>query len=144
MQKKIIIHSFWFTLNIYLLVVHTKKNNNSFILVYFCQRSQAKLFLQKPGFIYVHRLKRIKRVQVMPSLSIYSLFVKIKKKTLSSRCWRLKQYTIGIIYYYRWSLFRQFFSNYLFISMQKKIIIHSFWSTSNIYLLVVHTKNSIQ
>ena len=46
MQKKIIIHSFWSTLNIYLLVVHTKKNNNSFILVYFCQRSQAKLFLQ--------------------------------------------------------------------------------------------------
>jgi hypothetical protein len=40
------IHSFWSTLNIYLLVVHTKKNNNSFILVYFCQRSQVKLFLQ--------------------------------------------------------------------------------------------------
>ena len=30
---------------IYLLVV-CKKNNNSFILVYFCQRSQFKLFLQ--------------------------------------------------------------------------------------------------
>ena len=30
---------------IYLLVV-CKKNNNSFILVYFCQRSQVKLFLQ--------------------------------------------------------------------------------------------------
>ena len=43
--KKIIIHSFWSTLIIYLLVVY-KKNNNSFILVYFCQRSQAKLFLQ--------------------------------------------------------------------------------------------------
>jgi hypothetical protein len=42
--KKIIIHSFWCTLIIYLLVVY-KKNNNSFILVYFCQRSQAKLFL---------------------------------------------------------------------------------------------------
>jgi hypothetical protein len=26
--------------------LYTKKNNNSFILVYFCQRSQAKLFLQ--------------------------------------------------------------------------------------------------
>ena len=30
---------------IYLLVV-CKKNNNSFILVYFCQRSQPKLFLK--------------------------------------------------------------------------------------------------
>jgi hypothetical protein len=36
-----------------------------------------------------------------------------------------------------------FFSNYLFISMQKKIIIHSFWSTLNMYLLVVHTKKII-
>ena len=45
MQKKFIIHSFWSTLIICLLVVY-KKNNNSFILVYFCQRSQAKLFLQ--------------------------------------------------------------------------------------------------
>ena len=43
--KKKKIHSFWSTLIIYLLVVY-KKNNNSFILVYFCQRSQAKLFLQ--------------------------------------------------------------------------------------------------
>ena len=34
-----------FLVIIYLLVV-CKKNNNSFILVYFCQRSQAKLFLQ--------------------------------------------------------------------------------------------------
>ena len=34
-----------FLLIIYLLVV-CKKNNNSFILVYFCQRSQRKLFLQ--------------------------------------------------------------------------------------------------
>ena len=32
MQKKNIIHSFWSTLIIYLLVVY-KKNNNSFILV---------------------------------------------------------------------------------------------------------------
>ena len=45
-KKKKKIHSFWSTLNIYLLVVHTKNNNNSFILVYFCQRSPAKLFLQ--------------------------------------------------------------------------------------------------
>jgi hypothetical protein len=43
--KKIKISSFCSTLIIYLLVVY-KKNNNSFILVYFCQRSQAKLFLQ--------------------------------------------------------------------------------------------------
>ena len=34
MQTKIIIHSFWSTLIIYLLVVY-KKNNNSFILVSF-------------------------------------------------------------------------------------------------------------
>ena len=40
--KKLIIHLFWSTLIIYLLVVY-KKYNNSFISVYFCQRSQAKL-----------------------------------------------------------------------------------------------------
>jgi hypothetical protein len=46
-------------------------------------------------------------------------------------------------YYNRWSLFGQFFGNYLFIScMQKKIIIHSFWSTLIIYLLVVYIKNN--
>jgi hypothetical protein len=34
------------------------------------------------------------------------------------------------------------FGNYLFIScMQKKIIIHSFWPTLIIYLLVLYTKN---
>ena len=53
MEKKN--HSFWTTLIIYLLVVPrtyiyvlgcTYKKKNSFILVYFCQRSQAKLFLQ--------------------------------------------------------------------------------------------------
>ena len=49
--------------------------------------------------------------------------------------------TQSLLYYNRWSLFRQFFSNYLLISMQKKI--HSFCSTLNIYLLVVHTKKII-
>jgi hypothetical protein len=44
MQKKKI-HSFWSTLIIYVLVAY-KKKHNSFILDYFCQRSQAKLFLQ--------------------------------------------------------------------------------------------------
>jgi hypothetical protein len=43
-KKKLFIHC-WSTLIIYLLAVY-KKNNNSLILVYFCQRSQAKLFLQ--------------------------------------------------------------------------------------------------
>ena len=44
-KKIITIHSFWSTLIIYVLVVY-KQNNNSFILVYFSQRSQVKLFLQ--------------------------------------------------------------------------------------------------
>ena len=39
MQKKIIIHSFWSTLIIYLLVVY-KKNNNSFILVSGTQKGE--------------------------------------------------------------------------------------------------------
>ena len=34
-------------------------------------------FIPHQTHIYVHRLKRIKRVRVMPSLSIYSPFVKI-------------------------------------------------------------------
>ena len=59
MQKKIIIHSFWSTLNIYLLVVHAKKNNNSFILVYFCQRSQVKLFLQNLQKQHIRTVKRL-------------------------------------------------------------------------------------
>ena len=59
MQKKKLIHSFWSTLNIYLLVVHTKKKKNSFILVYFCQRSQVKLFLQNLQKQHKRTVKRL-------------------------------------------------------------------------------------
>ena len=43
---------------IYLLVV-CKKNNNSFILVYFCQRSQVKLFLQNLQNQHTRTVKRL-------------------------------------------------------------------------------------
>ena len=43
---------------IYLLVV-CKKNNNSFILVYFCQRSQEKLFLQNLQKQHTRTVKRL-------------------------------------------------------------------------------------
>ena len=43
---------------IYLLVV-CKKNNNSFILVYFCQRSQVKLFLQNLQKQHARTVKRL-------------------------------------------------------------------------------------
>ena len=50
---------------------------------------------------------------------------------------------IAIIYYYRWSLFRQFLVIiYLLLVCKKKKKIHSFWSTLNIYLLVVYKKNN--
>ena len=42
-KKKISFILFYFK---YLFISCTYKNNNSFILVYFCQRSQAELFLQ--------------------------------------------------------------------------------------------------
>ena len=36
-----------------------KKNNNSFILVYFCQRSQVKLFLQNLQKQHTRTVKRL-------------------------------------------------------------------------------------
>ena len=42
----IIIDEVFFDFGNYLFISCMQKNNNSFILVYFCQRSRAKLFLQ--------------------------------------------------------------------------------------------------
>ena len=72
-----------FLIIIYLLVV-CKKNNNSFILVYFCQRSQAKLFLQNlqkkhtrtvKSFFFVPTQKCMKWLRCCTSAQITSFLM---------------------------------------------------------------------
>ena len=53
-------NSFIFVYFKYLFISCTyKKNNNSFILVYFCQRSQVKLFLQNLQKQHTRTVKRL-------------------------------------------------------------------------------------